>query len=75
MYIHIFDIFELESESTFPFQYLINFKLVNLWSPLAPLPGEIDLVRLRIFCRKFNFQQVLFEVFFDVIGIFGSIES
>ncbi len=36
--------------------------------------GEIDICTRGLFCTKFNFQQLLFEPFFDVVHIFGSTE-
>ncbi len=40
--------------------------MTNLWRPLAPLLGEIEICIYRIFCRKFNTVQLLFETFFDM---------
>ncbi len=61
----------LQSESTF------QFRKIQTWQSLQPLAlflVEIRDMRLPSFCRKFNFQQVLFEAFFDIINIFGSVE-
>ncbi len=44
------------------------------WSSLAPLLGEMEIRVYRVFCRKFNFIQFLFEAFFDNIGTFGSVQ-
>ncbi len=46
----------------------------NLWSPLGPLLREIDMCAYGVFCRKFNSQQFLFEAFFDIFDIFGSVQ-
>ncbi len=40
------------------------FKNDNLWTPLAPLLGEIQLCVHWVFCRKFNSKQLLYEAFF-----------
>ncbi len=50
---------------TFPFLCL-NFKHMNLWSPLAPLEGGIDICAQWLFCKEFNTNKLLFEWFFDV---------
>ncbi len=42
--------------------------------PLAPLMGEIKTRDHRVFCRKFNFIQFLFEVFSTTIGTVGNIQ-
>ncbi len=52
----------------FHFSILLYLKHDNLWSPLASLMREIDMCVSRVFYRKFNFQQLSFEVFFDTIG-------
>ncbi len=56
------------------FYTLYDFKYTDLWSPLAPLVEEIDISAPGIFCPKFNPEQLLFEVFFDIMHILGSIE-
>ncbi len=43
-------------------------------APLAPLQGEIDISARGLFRPKFNFEQLLFKTFFDVMHIFGSVE-
>ncbi len=43
-------------------------------SSLAPLCREIDICARGLFSMKFNFEQVLFEPFFDVMRIFGSVQ-
>ncbi len=47
--------------------------MANVWWPLSPLLGDIKVCIHWVFCTKFNFRQLLFEVFFDIIGIFCSI--
>ncbi len=75
--LRIFGITEPQSESNFPFLYIIKFwTLVLIFlSPLALLMGEIDLCAHGLFCTKFNFEQLLLEAFFDMMRIFGSGES
>ncbi len=47
----------------------------NHSSPLAPLGvGEIDICARGLFGTKFNFKQLLFKAFFEVMHIFGGIE-
>ncbi len=57
------------------FNTLKYFKHYNLWRPLAPLLGKIDICAFEFFCVKFNSEQFLFKAFFDVIGIFYRITS
>ncbi len=54
---------------------LKDFKHTDLWRPLAQLVGEIDICARGLFCAKFNFEQLLFEAFFDVMRIFGRVET
>ncbi len=49
-------------------------KHINLSSALAPLLGEIDMCAPRLFCTKFNPEQLLFEQFFYIIGNFGKVQ-
>ncbi len=56
------------------FNPLKYFKDDNLWSPVSPLPGEIDICTHKPFRMKFNAQQLLLEPFFDIMRIFSSIE-
>ncbi len=49
------------------------FKNDNLWTPLAPLLGEIQLCVHWVFCRKFNSEQLLYEAFFYIIRIFCNV--
>ncbi len=53
---------------------LLFFKDGNLSRSLAPLRREIDACARELFCKKFNFEQLLFQAFFDVMRIFGGIE-
>ncbi len=48
-------------------------KMENLWPPYLHSWGEIEIYTHWIFCRKFNFRQLLFEAFFDILGTFGSV--
>ncbi len=70
----IFGRVEPSNESTISFQYIIIFQKLQSLEPLAPLPGEIEICVHWVFLRKLNSQQLLFEAFFDIISIFGSIE-
>ncbi len=42
---------------------LEDFKLTDLWRPLAPLMEEMDICARELFCSKFNSEQLLFEAF------------
>ncbi len=52
----------------------LSFKHIDLWNPSASFLGEIGICARRLFCMKFNYEQLLFEAFFDVMHIVGSIE-
>ncbi len=54
--------------------YIIRFQTYWSLESLAPLMGEIDIWARWLFCVKFNSEQHLFEAFFDVMCIFGSVE-
>ncbi len=45
----------------------------HLKSP-SSTPGRNRYVPYRVFCRKFNSQELLFDAFFDIIGNFGRVE-
>ncbi len=45
--------------------------MVAFCGPLAPLLGEIEICIQWVFYRKFNFGQLLFKAFFDIIKSFG----
>ncbi len=45
--------------------------MANVWSPLSPLLGEVEICIQWVFCRKFDFGQFLFKTFFDIIKSFG----
>ncbi len=49
-----------QTESTFPFSYILFFKDGNLSGPLAPLWRKIDIYARRLLCTKFNAEQLLF---------------
>ncbi len=46
-----------------PFQYDIIFHHINFSSQLAPLWRELDICAHRLFCVKFNSEQLLLEAF------------
>ncbi len=54
--------------------YNFIFKPYHLLSPLAPLQGEIDICPRKLFCPKFDAEKLLFEAFFGIMHIFGSIQ-
>ncbi len=59
----------------FSVQYsILYFNHIDLSSSLAPLGREIDICAHRLFSMKFNCEQLLFEVFLDVMRIFGIVE-
>ncbi len=60
---HIFGSVDHQSESTFPFFYIIIFQKWISFEPLAPLCGEIDICARRLFCTKLNYKQLLLETF------------
>ncbi len=66
-----------QSEPTFPFQYIIIFiiKITNVCSLPSSTCVGMKTCAQWAFCRKLNFMQLLFGVFFNIIGIFGSIHS
>ncbi len=70
--LRIVGITEPQSESNFPFLYIIRFQMYSSLEPSSSTLGEICIRRL--FCTKFNSDQLLFEAFSDVMRIFGSIE-
>ncbi len=65
---------EPQTGSTVLFLFILYFKDGNLLRPLAPLWVEIDICYCRLFCTKFNAKQLLFQSFFYVMRIFGSVE-
>ncbi len=60
----IFGIVEPQSESNFPFLYIIIFQIYWSLESLAPLVGEIDICAREVFCTKFNSEELLLEAFF-----------
>ncbi len=56
-----------------------NIIVLETWQSLEALSstptGEIDMSGHRVFRRKFNFQLLLSETFFDVICYFGSVKA
>ncbi len=53
------------------FHPIAPFKNCKCLEPLAPLLDEIDKCLQLVFCRKFNFGQLLYEALFDIIRTFG----
>ncbi len=68
----IFGSTEPQSESNFPFLYIIRFW--TYWSLEArpPLVGEMDMCAHWLFCTKHNAQTLLFEQFFNIFSNFDS---
>ncbi len=55
----IFSNAEPQSESNFPFLYIIRLQThIDLWNTLAPLRGEIDICALALFRMKFSSEQL-----------------
>ncbi len=57
----------------------LNISTISTFRAPAPPPGLRSgkanrYMRSRTFCMKFNSEQLLFELFFDVMHIFGSVE-
>ncbi len=70
----IFGSVEPQTESIYPFLYIIIFqRWVSLEPPSFTL-GEINICARGLFCMKLNFEQLLFEAFFDALHIFGGVE-
>ncbi len=63
---------ESYNESTFPFQRIISN--VSVVGTLQLHSWKIEINAHWLFCRKFYARQLLFKTFFDLIGIFGSVE-
>ncbi len=59
---------------TIPVHYNISNMAIFRSPPMAPLLGEIDICARRLFCRKFNAEQLLLEAFFHIIRIFVSVQ-
>ncbi len=60
--------------SSLPVHYRI-LKTANFWSPLAPLLKWTEMCFHWAFSRKFNFAQLSFEGFFDIINIFCCVKT
>ncbi len=56
------------------FEYYNTSKDDNLWRPLAPLLGEMDVCAHWLVCTEFNAQQLLFEAYLDLTYVFSSME-
>ncbi len=71
----IFGGIELQTEATFPFLYIIIFhKWESFEPPGSTLGGRQTICAHGLSCMKFNFKQILFSAFFDVMHIFGCVE-
>ncbi len=53
--------------------HLKSYNVQKWKSPLAPIVGETDICAHWLFCTEFISEELSFEVFFDVMRIFGSI--
>ncbi len=62
-----------KSSCIFLFLYNLIFKPYYLSSPLPPLQGKIDICPRGLFCPKFDAKKLLFEAFFIIMHIFGSV--
>ncbi len=63
-----------KSECIFSFLYNLIFKPYHLSSPPLPLQGEIDICPRELFCPEFDAEKLLFEPFFGIMHIFGSVQ-
>ncbi len=64
-----------QSEFTFPFKRIIKFiKTMQMCGALYINSCRKWRYVHRLFCTKFNVEQLLFEIFYDIIGTFGSIQ-
>ncbi len=61
-------------ESTYPFLYIIIFQTWETFEPSSSTPVVDGHISSWNFCTKFNDKQLLFQTFFDVMHIFGSVE-
>ncbi len=69
----IFGSGEAQTKSTTPFLYIIIFqRWVSSFEPPSSTPEGEDICADGLFCMKFNFEQLLFKPFFDVIRTFGA---
>ncbi len=55
----IFGSVKPQSESNFPFLYIKDFKHTDLWRPLAPLLGEIDLCTKNMYAADSTWQHAV----------------
>ncbi len=72
---HIFGGVESQTESTIPFLYIIILQRWKSFEPNSSAPVGDRHVRSQTFFRKFKAKQLLFQTFFDVMRIFGSVEA
>ncbi len=54
-----------------PLPYSLTFSCTTMFKEVSLLPCVP--VHTLVFCMKFNYQQLLFDVVFDIIHIFGSV--
>ncbi len=74
---HIMRIFggtELQTESTFPFQYNIRFETYQSLELLSSTLEQGRRVHPLTLLYRIHGQQLLFEPFSDIMHIFGSVE-
>ncbi len=71
---HIFGSVSPKMNAIFPFLCNLIFRPYHLSSPLAPLRGEIDIYPKGLFCPKSDTEKLLFEAFFGIMRIFGSVQ-
>ncbi len=69
----IFAVFGPKENLLFYSNTLKIFKNGNLWRPLTPVLGKIEICAIGIFCGKFNSEQLLYEAIFDLIYSFRNI--
>ncbi len=62
----------MEYNLLFPFRIIL--RTFQSFEPPSSTPGEIDICARILFWTKFNFDQLLFEAFFDAMRIFGSVQ-
>ncbi len=70
----IFGSIEQQTESTFPFLYIIIFQRWESFEHPSSIQGKIDICAHGLVCTKFNFEQLLLKAIFNVMHIFGCIE-
>ncbi len=62
--VRIFGSIEPQTESSFPFLYIIIFqRIMQSFEPPSSTLREVDMCAHSLFCTEFNAEQLLFEVF------------